>query len=253
MSNYVSTFRDMGSHRTLEGQVMKTGVLFRSGDLAGLSPEDMEQLRQLHLKLIIDLRTPKERKSKPDRLPQPEVIRVVNVPLDRMNLEPVPQMLFRFLRGWPEGGDFEQFTRDYYEGLVFEDTAQVAEIFSLISDTHNLPALIHCTAGKDRTGLIAALIQLAVGVPRETVIQDFLASNHYYEPVMQMYIRRIRWMTLFQVPSERIRRIFVVRREYLEHVLDRITETYGNVSGYLRKGCGIDPMIIMRLRQLLLE
>jgi protein-tyrosine phosphatase len=258
MEHYVSIFRDIGGHRSLEGQLIKRGVLFRSGELARISSEELEQLRHINLKLIIDLRTPQERKSKPDNLPQPDtirqdVIRVVNVPLDRMGLEPAPRMLFKFLRGWPDGGEFEEFVRDYYEGLAFEDTAQVGEIFTLISDPHNLPALIHCTAGKDRTGLIAALIQLTVGVPRETVIQDFLTSNRYYEPVMQKYIRRIRRMTLFQVPPERIRRIFVVRREYLEHVLDRITETYGNVSGYLRKGCGIDPLVIMRLRQLLLE
>jgi protein-tyrosine phosphatase len=102
-----------------------------------------------------------------------------------------------------------------------------------LSDQSNLPALIHCTGGKDRTGFISALIQLLAGVPYETLIDDYLFSNQLIAVPMKKKERLIQWMSLFRVPSERIKPILEVRREYLEEAYNKIINQYGDVESYL--------------------
>ena len=116
-----------------------------------------------------------------------------------------------------------------------------------------MPAIIHCTAGKGRTGYVVALIQLLAGVSRETVVADYLATNRWFAPHAGRYRTFLRWMSLFMVSAERFQPLLEVRREYLEVVLDEVLERHGAIEAYLAEVCGFGRSEQRRLRRLLNE
>lgn len=246
-------FRDIGGLKTVDGKMMKPGILYRSDDLSRLTQKDMAKLQEYNLRLICDLRTVNERKSKSYDIPQGWDLRVVQVPIHHGSQDFTRFQFFRFLVGKSNDIDFEKIIRDFYHCMATERTAEIKEVFTFVAQTGHVPALIHCTGGKDRTGFIAALIQLSVGVPRETVIEQYVMSNDLIKPRMKKIERFIRFMSLWQVSPERIKPMLVVRREYLEDVLDYILEQYGSIENYLVGTCGIEEKTIKDLRNMLVE
>ena len=233
---------------------IKWGVLFRSDELSRLSGEDLVKLKRLNLRTICDLRAPKERKSKPDRVPYKTNIRIVYVPIYHRGQDTNRlQRWIWLLTGKFRDFDSELFMKDFYHSIAFDHATQIGEIMTLISDKRNLPALIHCKGGKDRTGFVSAVIQLLMGVPRKTVLEDYLLSNRFFEPQIARLIRNIRRMSLFRISPDRIQPVLEARKEYLEDVIDEVLNTYGTIEGYLRKACGITQQSILSLHELLLD
>jgi len=144
---------------------MKAGVLFRSDELSRMTRRDLSNLREFNIKLICDLRTPEEcRKKRPRAFGR--TVRVVNIPMYEQAEEDLGHTrLLGFLFGSDGGDRFDKFSRRYYHHLAFEQTARLGEVLTLLSREGSLPALIHCSAGRDRTGFVAAVIQLLAGVP----------------------------------------------------------------------------------------
>jgi protein-tyrosine phosphatase len=245
--------REIGGLPTADGRRMKTGLLFRSADLSRLSKKEQSILDRLHIRLICDLRSDKERQANPNRLPVPWTGQAVSIPIDANIQGLTRRQALSYLTGSFGDQEFEVFNHTMYHAIAFDHLTQVKAIFELISQASNLPALIHCTAGKDRTGFLAALIQLVVGVPRETVLEDYLLTNSYYEPQVQRYSRKIRWMTLFRAKPERIRQVFAAKPEFLEEVLDEMVQVYGTVEEYLERGCGVPASRLSELRKILLS
>ncbi|MBA4492838.1 tyrosine-protein phosphatase [Paenactinomyces guangxiensis] len=242
-------FREIGGLKTHDGRRMKSGVLFRSDELSQLSGKDLEKLKQLNLKSICDLRSSGERKSKPDRFPHNQGTNMVHVPI-----QDISRIDFlKWLAGKSGSIDFNKLIKDFYRRMAFECTAQINQVITLISDERNLPVLIHCKGGKDRTGYISALIQLLVGVPYQTVLEEYMLSNDLIGPRMKKIERYIRWMTLFQISSDRMKPLLEVRREYLDEIYGDILKKYGSVEEYLRVACGLNQRCISNLQQNLLE
>jgi protein-tyrosine phosphatase len=121
-----------------------------------------------------------------------------------------------------------------------------------LAKEENLPAVIHCSAGKDRTGLVAALIQLLVGIPYEVVIEDYVRTNDYFASRLDRFIRIMRVLTLFQVSPERMRLILMAHPEFLNEVHDAIVGAYGSVERYLVEACAIDERVLHELKARLL-
>jgi protein-tyrosine phosphatase len=250
----LSNFRDVGGLKTVDGRTFRAGVLFRSEELSRLKAKDLLKLQGLGIKLICDLRSPQEsQKRPPPRLPE-ESIRVVNVPIHEQPTQEhgIRRKLLGFLFGETGGDRFREFSRDYYHHIAFGQTARIREVITLLSEEHNLPALIHCTAGKDRTGFLAALIQLLVGVPYEVVMEDYLLTNEYFGSRLEKFIKVMRVVTLFQVSPERMRLILMTHPEFLNEVHDAIVKRYGAVETYLREACGIDQETLQKLKDRLL-
>ena len=122
-----------------------------------------------------------------------------------------------------------------------------------LGEPANLPLLFHCTAGKDRAGFGAALALLAVGVPRETVMQDYLLSNAFSAAHTERTLRVLRVVSFFRTDPDEVRPLFEARREYLESAFRAIDEDYGGTDAYLRRGLGVDDALLSRLRENLLE
>ncbi len=246
-------FRDVGGLATRDGRTMRSGVLFRADDLSRLSEADLEELRRLKLQSIFDLRAPNERESKPDRIPRGSKIRVVHVPILQPGQDFTRWQFFWWLATSSKELDFRKLTADLLRHIAFECTAQVHEIVTTIADERNLPAVIHCTVGKDRTGYLAALVQLLAGVPREAVVDDYLATNRFIGPRAAQLIRLLRWMSLFRISRKRLESAMEAHREGLDGVLDEVLGRYGTVERYLREACGVDRASLSNLERWLHE
>lgn len=250
----LSNFRDIGGWKTNEGNLMKSGVLFRSDELSRITVNDRALLQKFNIKVICDLRTPKEYNKKPAPLPLIKGINIFNIPLHNQETHTINRkQLLKFFFAKSGGVEFREFSRSYYHHIAFDRTSQIKEIITVLSHESNLPALIHCTAGKDRTGYISALIQLLVGIPYETVVQEYLMTNHFYETRMEKLIKVMKWLTLFQVPPGRMKLILTAQRKDLDEVHDSIIRKYGSIETYLCEICEIEQNIILKLKNLLLE
>ncbi|GIN88728.1 hypothetical protein J6TS2_51140 [Heyndrickxia sporothermodurans] len=245
-------FRDIGGFKTSNGKTMRKGVLFRSGELSRLTNQDINKMNSLGLKLICDLRTPQEIKSKPSRM-EDQGVRIKNISIYDKSQEFTHFEFFNFFYKKSNSIDFRELMMEMYQNMAFSSFNEIRSIFHLLSNEENLPALIHCTGGKDRTGFIAAIIQLLVGVQHEIVIEKYLYSNQLIEPRMKKVEKFIQIMSLFQVSSERIKPILEVRREYLNDVLSQIIKRYGSIEVYLSESCNISSDCLKNLKEHLLE
>lgn len=246
-------FREIGGLTSLSGKKFRKGILFRSDELSKLSFNDRKIFEGLGIKSIIDLRGVKEREKKKDRLPANLKIDIRNIPIDHKNQDLKQIQFFLFLIQKSKDFDFEKYIKEHYFGTAFECTSQIKEILTYLSDERNLPSLIHCTVGKDRTGFLSAILQLLAGIDRQTVTEEYMATNKYIGPRVKQIVRMIRILSLFRASIEQIQPLLEVRPDYLNNVLDELFRRYGSVENYLVEGCGMEIDIVHKLKNLITE
>jgi protein-tyrosine phosphatase len=249
----VSNFRDIGGVETADGRTLKTGVLYRSDELSRMTPRDLAKLQEFNIKVVCDLRAPRESQKKQPRFDQS--IRLVNIPLVEQATNDAlftRKAMFGFLFSKTGDDKYMKFTRELYHHFAFGATAQVREVITLLSKEENLPAVIHCGMGKDRTGFLAAMIQLLVGVPYKTVMDEYLRTNDHIVTRYERAVKVMRIMTLFQVSPERMRLMIRTQPDFLDDVHDAIVKRYGSIEAYLREACEITPDTQDALRNRLL-
>jgi protein-tyrosine phosphatase len=251
----VPNLRDLGGYRTSDGATVARGLVYRSNQLSGISPTDMEQLAELGLKNAYDLRTAPEREARPEELPPGVDYVVLDVLADAPGAGPA--MLERLMQNPEEanaalgGGNAEAGFRESYRQFVSLPSAQTGfrELFRGLSDAEQLPALFHCTTGKDRTGWAAAALLSLLGVPRDVVVEDYLRSNEYILPLYQSVIDGF----VAAGGEERIPlAILGVRQEYLEAAFDEMETQYGTMESYFSEALGMDAAQQQALRDLYL-
>ena len=133
--------------------------------------------------------------------------------------------------------------------LIDQKAAALGNILQRIADTDNLPALIHCTAGKDRTGVITALALGAIGVPDLTIIADYALTARYIQPLLDDLRQQAQARGVPSVPYEKI---LESRPETMKATLDYLDTTYGGVCNYLEM-IGVSGNQISQLQQILVE
>lgn len=245
-------FRDVGGYVAEDGRRVKQGVLFRSDDLADLRRSDLETLAGLGLRRVYDLRSDGVRRKDPDRLPKQNDIVVVDIPVYFRPLDR-NESRDKILSGKVKRGHFSELLIEANRAFALDFTAEWRELLHGLAEPDALPAVIHCVDGKDRTGFAVAVILRALGVPQETVMEDFLLSNLFLESRNKRYAFLGSMGSLFQVPRSEIRALLDVRRAYLEAAFTAIDEQYGSFSAYLRDALGLDAGSIDSLRLALLE
>lgn len=232
-------FRDLGGYRTADGRWVRMGTLYRSDQLDKLTPEDSAKLDRLGIRTVVDLRTDAERATGQDRVPAgarsvvADVLAGTGVPADLKVLLTTP-------------ADPTQTMQGLERTMVEAPAAQAAyrSLLTEIAQPDRVPLVFHCTAGKDRTGWAAATVLTAVGVPRDTVLNDYLESNRYVLPKYAPLVASL--------PAEqgvRAQALVEVRPEYLEAGLDAANR-YGSMQDYVSRVLGVPPE---RLREQLLE
>ncbi|MEU5895529.1 tyrosine-protein phosphatase [Streptomyces venezuelae] len=244
--------RDVGGHRTYDGERVREGRVYRADGLSKLTDTDLGTLAGLGLTKVIDFRVPAEvQYDGVDRLPaglSPTARPVTDNGLFTRLLtaigsrDPVKQ---EEMLG---SGKAAAFMRDVYRTFV-TDAANRAQFAATLRDiaSSRSPLLYHCTSGKDRTGWTTYLLLRLVGVPERTAAGDYLASNTYRAAYDAKVREGLKQGGFMQNP-DLIIPLQEVRADYLDTALAEATQRYGGFSGYLTEGLGLDARTVLRLR-----
>lgn len=244
-------FRDFGGYPTVDGRRVKTGYLYRSGRVDRASKRDRERLHALGVKTVIDLRSARERRRAPSRPAHlwPGV-RVVSLPMpfDEIIRERLKPLLFR--------RDVRAAVYEMVEGVYIDTVdhscSQVAALFTLLQQPQVYPLLIHCRAGRDRTGFISIVIQLALGVRMEDIIHEYLRSDAYILPQARRAVRWLKALSLGIFSAQSLRAVFASRERYVHTVIAKIENEYGGILEYLVQ-CGVGIEAVAAIKDILLE
>ena len=221
-----SNFRDLGGYGADTGRIVRWRTLFRSDNLAALTEPDAERFRALGVTRSFDFRGIRERAAAAYALP--------GVSQYALPIEPT---VLQGVRSIIESG--QQLTaeraaalmRQTYRNFVHEGVPRFAALFEHLLQSDQ-PLVFHCTAGKDRTGFAAALILLALDVPMETVMRDYLLTNELY---------RAPEVTDGRVSPDVLRVLWRVEEDFLLTGLDGIRQDFGDVDAYLERALGLGP------------
>ena len=237
----------------MDGRQIKKGVLYRSDHLGQITKKDLEKIAALGVKTVYDLRSQEERERWPQRLPEIVSLQVVSLPVFYQGLD--PRMMARriVISGDVEEGEFHNIMIDAYQTYVLDFRSQWSLLLKGLAEPETLPALIHCTYGKDRTGVAVGIILRSLDVPQEKVMEDYLLSNKFWESKTDLYTCLANCASCFRTPRNEVRALMEVRPEYLQAAFAAIDEYYGSFDNYLDQGLGIDKQTLQRLRTALLE
>jgi len=231
---------------------VRWGRLYRSEQLSGLSEADIERLRSLGLGCICDFRSATERLGAPDRLPEQGDTRVVFLEIDQRALVS-KEMAKRVLKPAVTAEDFTEGMRESYRRMVSHCTDQFTSFMQLFRESSNLPILIHCVGGKDRSGFAAALLLSALGVPHRTVFQDYLLTNKLVARRGETDAGTLVGAVETGPEQSLTRPLFVADRSYLQASFAEIDRLYGSFDCYLQQGLSFTPQQRESLRRDLLE
>ena len=225
-------FRDMGGYKTASGKSVKWGKVFRSDEMGNLSSSDLEYLNKIPLHTVVDFRSKSERNESPDKIPA-SVINSYELTINLGNHSNISDVS-KFSN---ENG--EEFMKEINRLLVSysEIISQYKEFFSLLQDEKNLPLLFHCTAGKDRTGMAAALFLASLGVDEKTIFEDYLFSNQLLEDKYSVLTNSM----------PQLKALLEVRPQYLQTGFEQIRKDHGSIDNYLQIVLNVNTDIIKEL------
>jgi protein-tyrosine phosphatase len=238
-------FRDLGGYPAADGRSVRWGLFYRSDALADLTDADVDKVAGLGLKLVCDFRGPDEKAAAPDRLPAENPPQVAELEID-VGAAQLREKIF--------SGDLDDFDLvDANRQFAKQYVAQYAAMFERITREQNQPVLVHCTGGKDRAGFASALILRSLGVPLETVFEDFLLTNHYTADRIDRGVRVVRLLSLFRADEAKLRALMGVERENLEAAFESIDAEWGSFDAYRREGLGVSDADLLAFRDMALE
>jgi len=230
-----SNFRDLGGYVGHQGRTVKWRKIFRSDHLANLSPNDLLLIQSLGIQRSFDFRGVQE--SQAQAYDWPDLQR------HSLSIEPtvVQRLQAQHLSGKPlTAADALDAMQTTYRDFVRVDSGRFAQLFEHLLDQPD-PLLFHCTAGKDRTGLAAALVLYALGVSETDIWRDYLLTN-------QLYKRNSIGATALAPDVLKI--VWEVQESFLQASLEEIQATYGGVQNYLSDQLGLTPAALLRLLSL---
>lgn len=229
-------FRDLGGYEAGDGTHTRWRTLFRADGLGELTEADLSVLRQIGIRTVIDLRSGSELER------------------GRFDVEahPVAFHHFPFIDELPDAQDFDRrpgLLGTQYLEIVRDAGSQIVAALEVLASPDAVPAVFHCTAGKDRTGVLSAVLLSLLGVDEPTVVADYALSG--------AAMARLRAKIIAKYPESRetienIDEVFSADPAQMEQLLDHIAEQYGSVSAYV-EGLGASPGLVAGLRAALLE
>lgn len=243
----VTNFRDLGGYRTTDGGRTRRGLVFRSDAPHRLTQADLDTIGDLGLRVAYDLRTDEERRRAPSMLP--DDVRRVSLPIGggaAGNSELTDLIASGDLASVPD-----DFLVRVYRLMAEGDARTFGSLLTGLADPDGLPALVHCTAGKDRTGLSAALLLSVLGVDESTVLDDYELGAAYYA---EDRLARLRpRLAKAGIDVERFRAVFGTPRAAMAATLATLRERHGTVEEYLLAEAGVTHKVLADLRALLVR
>ena len=251
-----SNFRDLGGYPTADGKFVKRGLLFRSGAMTGLTEADQDYLAQFQFHSVIDLRSNEELDLYPNRWAE-------NAGLSYVHHE------YSMVDMMQKSSTEPSAKPSDYSGMYFHMMDFLKPQLSLYFSTllkGEVPAVVNCSAGQDRTGVTAALVLTTLGVPRELVIEDYLLSTDFRRPDHEKGDIDLAaaaktnafaaMMLKYGQGKDSARPNPLVTADgvpFISFTLDTIEHRYGSVSAYLAQELGIDALAQEKLRAMYLQ
>ncbi|WP_313801239.1 tyrosine-protein phosphatase [Sphingobium sp.] len=239
--------RDFGGYATADGRCVKRGMLYRSGTMALLTDADAAHLRSLGIKAICDFRRGNERSAEPTRWHGAEVDYFCRDYAESSGL--LGEML---KRDGATADDMRQTMIALYRIIPVDHAESYQAMFARIVEGR-LPLLINCSAGKDRTGVGAALILAALGVPRSTIVEDYLATNAHADWDWLLGQRNTLMARARLSRAEALEPVLRAEGVYLDTLFATLDEQHGGVDGYLNDVLGVDAAARDAMRGMLLS
>ena len=254
-----ANFRDLGGLRTLDGYATRYGRLFRSGHLHELNPAERLRVESLNLSTIVDLRRPSEVETRPTptfgterntniapSAGADEFAEIAAIALEPAKAEHAASLAVKYYR------ENVLSRLDLYRPVVREAI-----------DPDNHPLLFHCTAGKDRTGFVAAVLLGLLGVDRPHVIRDYLATNELRREWMAQHLmnhrrrvaeqRGVDVMEVSEADLATTRIVLIAEAVYIEASLDAVEERFGTWDAFRTSGLGISDSELDRFHKSMLH
>lgn len=237
-----TNFRDLGGLRTVDGRRVCPGRVFRSDHLAALTAADRAALQSIGLARSFDFRGVDERSAAAYALP--------GLTQHSLPIEPTvaQRMVALAASGQPlTAANMTTLMEELYERLADDPAQRYAQWFTHLLDGDGAPFVFHCTAGKDRTGVAAALLLFALGVPPAAVAHDFLLTNEFYRRPADAA------PPATAIPEEALAVLWGVRASFLDAALAAIDARHGGIERYLARKIGLTPPARARLAALYLD
>jgi len=247
-------FRDLGGYRTADGRQVRWGRVFRSDALGKLTDGDLTYLERLGVRLVCDFRDDHETERAPSRVPQHPEVRIERFPIgagaDTDDVSGRREGLTDMVLAGSLGEVSAEMLGDFYVGMLESRSEPLVAVLERVADPANHPLVFHCTAGKDRTGVLAAMLLSVLGVDEATILDDYELTDRYRTPHRIAEVAPK--LAAAGVDLDKVRALFSAERAVLARTLGTIDERYGSVPAFLTDKAGMAPATLDQLRQVLL-
>ncbi len=240
-----ANFRDLGGYTTKDGHRVKWGKVYRSADISKLTDADLAELKKRKITYDVDLRGHQESAQAPDRLNPSTNYILCSAGSDSLNnwMKDIAN-----LKG-KEAGDATM--KVFYSNTTYLTSRYKPFFDQLLGLPLDQGLLFHCTAGKDRTGIVAALLLYSLGVPYGTIVADYTATNYYRmnenkktEDAMVNYMH---------IDKDVATEMMQAKKEYLDATFSAIGKQYGSIDNFLRTQIGLNDQKVKQLKAEFLE
>ncbi len=230
----VHNFRTIGNIKNTEGRSLREGALYRSAHLNKLKKKSFDELGKLGITEIIDLRNSKEIFEKPDHLPNGITYKKYSAFEDEG--DQLSQARKLVLKGKVNASDADKRMMDFYREYVTENPETIKNIITEILDAEK-PILYHCTAGKDRTGIVTALILTILKFDKETIYNEYLLSNNFRKPLVEKRLRLANNLHFLypKMDLQVLEKLSWVEKRYLDAAFEEINKKYGSTDAYIQQ------------------
>lgn len=233
-------FRDLGGYMTADGRVTKWEVLYRAGSPADLTPGDQAELARRGIRTVCDLRATDERKADPN----PYVAANTDVIYWTRDYAANPGDLMRVFGAPNASADTSRAAMiGFYRQLPKEHAPGFRQMFAYLAEG-KVPLAFNCSAGKDRTGIAAALVLTLVGVPRDTVVADYALSDDLVDYMAKLDADSAGdgpYVALARMPREVVVPLLASDPAYIEAALDAMAASHGSVEAFIEQELGVTP------------
>lgn len=243
-------FRDLGGYRSRDGRTLKWRKLLRCGHLAALTDADLDALEAMGVSRVHDFRREDEQSQSPTRSVRAEIIDDY-----QMSIGDISRFWEFLAEGALSAETSHQLVVNSYRNCIETVIPAYSRFMRYLVDTDGGVDVFHCSAGKDRTGMAAALVLAALDIPRRTIVEDYLLTLEYYNSdkliaIVEGHLRDAgveKWDRSWLIPY------CSVHADNINGFLDAIDQSYGNIKNYLEQGLGISSQDLEKLKDKYLQ
>ncbi len=226
-------FRDIGGIRTKDGNYVKWGKIFRSDNLSQLKNREFKKFNNLNIQTVYDLRTSGEVDGKEDNLP--DNVKYVHAPLVKDSADVLKKIKGRVIKGAITEQQSLQFMNNLYGSIVDDNIPALRNMIHNVVKSES-PVLYHCSAGKDRTGIITALVLSILNVDRDIIINEYLLSDYYRREKLEGILKLAKAAKVVRpkIDIGAIQNFMDVDEQFINTAFNIIDTKYGGIDSYIR-------------------